>query len=264
MAEQQAWASLPPLFGYLSLPVLRPTARPLVVERDTHQPVITLMPLASGQVVLVGLDETWRWRFKAGAAPQERIWMQLLTELTEPPYAVKVGALSLDVEKPAIAPDEPVAVRIRRIATDGSSAPITPIDLRILQQDGRVLRQQAPVAAGGGRYTARITGTPPGSYTLEARAGNDAAHYPLRIVGQYESELENASGDRQALQALADASGGQLLTLEQVRKLPALVASTALEPRPVEFELWHSTYLFVFVVACFAAEWAIRKRLGLA
>ena len=33
--------------------------------------------------------------------------------------------------------------------------------------------------------------------------------------------------------------------------------------RFVEHPLWHSPLLFAFVVACFVAEWAMRKRLGL-
>jgi hypothetical protein len=40
--------------------------------------------------------------------------------------------------------------------------------------------------------------------------------------------------------------------------------AAAREPHPIEIRLWDSTYLFVFVVGCFAAEWALRKRLGLA
>jgi hypothetical protein len=43
-----------------------------------------------------------------------------------------------------------------------------------------------------------------------------------------------------------------------------LHAATERRSRYVEQRLWDSPFLFVFVVACLAAEWAARKRLGLA
>jgi hypothetical protein len=131
-------------------------------------------------------------------------------------------------------------------------------------RDAEVVRTESLNTTDGAHYTTTINALSAGNYVVEAQSGTNITRYPLRVVGQYESELENASGDRVALQTIADSSGGQILTLEQVRRLPALLAAAASEPQPVQFPLWHSTYLFVFVVACFAAEWAMRKRLGLA
>ena len=54
------------------------------------------------------------------------------------------------------------------------------------------------------------------------------------------------------MRTLGDASNGRLRVVAERR------------PRYAEQRLWDSPYLFVFVVACLAAEWAARKRLGLA
>ena len=52
------------------------------------------------------------------------------------------------------------------------------------------------------------------------------------------------------------------------RQLPycrQLIADARLrQPRTAEIDLWDSAYLFLFVISCFVAEWALRKRLGLA
>jgi hypothetical protein len=106
-----------------------------------------------------------------------------------------------------------------------------------------------------------------GSYTLEVSVGDAGARrsirYPLHVVRSDGGEVENPAAGREVLQRIADGSGGRLLTLEQLRQLPGMLAATT-EIHVVPLRLWNSSYLFVFVVACFCAEWALRKRLGLA
>jgi hypothetical protein len=82
----------------------------------------------------------------------------------------------------------------------------------------------------------------------------------------WEEELRNITPNEAALEKLADATGGgRVLRLEQINQLPArLAAVTGREPEVVEWSLWDSPYLFVFVVACLCAEWGLRKRFGLA
>jgi len=85
------------------------------------------------------------------------------------------------------------------------------------------------------------------------------------VTSGYEAELADVSGDESVLSRLAEASGGELFRLEQTGRLAErLRATSARRSRFVEQRLWDSPYLFVLVVACFAAEWAARKRLGLA
>jgi hypothetical protein len=88
---------------------------------------------------------------------------------------------------------------------------------------------------------------------------------PLHVGASYEAELADVSPDYSILQRLADASGGEFYTLDQVGRLgERLDALAERRPRFVEQRLWDSPLLFVFVVGCLAAEWAARKRLGLA
>jgi hypothetical protein len=47
--------------------------------------------------------------------------------------------------------------------------------------------------------------------------------------------------------------------------LPDRIAQAhASDIRVTDHPLWDSPWLFLFVLACFAVEWAMRKRLGLA
>jgi hypothetical protein len=270
-ASSLRWDALPPLFRYLPIASpFRAGARPLLVQCESGEIVAAEMPVGAGKAVLIGLDETWRWRYKAGAAAHEQVWLNLIRGLTDPPYAAVGQRLSLDVSRAAISAGEAVEVRAKLSdAADGSSASsaVAAIELRILRGD-EPIRTQTLAAASAGRYKGTILGLPPGDYRLEAHAGAAAAtetlSYPLHVIGQYDSELEDPSGDRESLRRIVEASGGQLLTLEQMRELPRLLAAQARQPAAVTVRLWDSSYLFVFVVACFAAEWAVRKRMGLA
>ena len=77
--------------------------------------------------------------------------------------------------------------------------------------------------------------------------------------------MADVSGDPELLRRLAEASGGQFLPVEQIGRLPQLIADTTdTRARSVEQSLWDSPYLFVLVVGCFGVEWAMRKRIGLA
>jgi hypothetical protein len=87
----------------------------------------------------------------------------------------------------------------------------------------------------------------------------------ITVAPRLEGELANLSGDDQFLRRIADASGGQFLTLDELATLPQrLSANRQKQSALVEYTLWDSPYLFGFVLACLSAEWAVRKRFGLA
>ena len=119
-----------------------------------------------------------------------------------------------------------------------------------------------------GRFSGAVGPLPAGDYELrlsETNAGAPAITLPLVVTAGYEAELADVSPDEAGLARLAEATGGELFRLEDVARLVGRLRATAGgRSRYVERRLWDSPYLFVLVVACFAAEWAGRKRLGLA
>lgn len=72
-------------------------------------------------------------------------------------------------------------------------------------------------------------------------------------------------GNEALLRHLADASGGKLIRLDKLEQLAKnLNRAYAGRSQFAEYSLWDSPYLFFFVLACFTAEWALRKKFGLA
>ena len=136
-------------------------------------------------------------------------------------------------------------------------------------KDGHVYRSLTLPSTGPvglGRYATVVDNLSAGDYQIRLPdpGGTDAITLPLHVAPDFEAEMADISGNPQLLRRLAEASGGAYLPLSDIHLLPDLIekaesASQGMVERP----LWDSHYLFLFVLGCLAAEWAIRKRVGL-
>jgi hypothetical protein len=265
------WDALSGAFRFMPVPEIskRRETHALLVESDSRLPVLTESIAGNGRVLFLGTNETWRWRFKEGNRDFERFWLQLIRYAAGDPYAAQSSTLALDVDKLVAAPAETVNVRVR--ALQG-----VPEQFRLdVLREGQIVQQEgiAPIGAGagGGRYVASLHGLPAGEYVIRLIDTADdipdvpPLEVPLRVVQSAEAEMADVSGDDGLLRRIAESSGGQFLTLDNLPELPRLLASTGEgRSRYSQWRLWDSPLLFLFVVACFGAEWALRKRLGLA
>ncbi|HZK82132.1 MAG TPA: hypothetical protein VFC46_13715, partial [Humisphaera sp.] len=269
------WEQLPGCFRFLQLPEMhddtnwKPQAKPLLIEEESHLPVLTEMRLGAGRTFFLGINETWRWRFKVGGRDQEHFWRQLIQYASEDPYFAYDGPIALDIDKVSAEPGEAIHVRAR--ITEELPDPPPAFSLDVVRA-GVVIAEQplTPIGSPGGvRYGATLT-LSAGDYelrwtVLDAKKKSRVVKIPIHVAATSEAELANLSGDRVMLRKLAEASGGEFLTLDQVDRLPErLSAAGDTRSRYAELPLWDSPYLFVVVIGCFGVEWALRKRLGLA
>jgi hypothetical protein len=201
-----------------------------------------------------------------GGRDFERFWRQLVRYAAGDPYAVRRETLALDVDKVALAPGESLAVRARVLEPDAEAYRV-----QALRGDGSVVQEHALTPEGpraAGRFSASVANLNEGEHLIRlsgpvARA--QPLEVPVRIARNAEAEMANVSGDADLLRRIAEASGGQMLPLDRVGDLPGLLAATGSDrSRYAEWAIWESPLLFFFVVACLGAEWALRKRFGLA
>lgn len=268
------WQELPGVYRYLHVPDdLKADARKLLVESATGSPVLIERRVGSGRVLVLGLTETWRWRQKVGERDQDRFWRQLVRYAAGEPYAATSGPLALDADKVAAAPGESIQVRasVRGAKSPAPRAAYVPLEVLHHGKPFTVRRLMPVGGMGSGRYAGDLRDLPPGEYVLQVRgvAADNAAvrvQVPLQIVVNTESEMRDLSGDPGFLRKkLSQPSGGEYLALEQVRELPERI--NAIRNTSQQFSrkpLWNSPLLYTFVLACLGAEWALRKRLGLA
>jgi hypothetical protein len=264
------WDVLSGAFRIIPVPEVsrRRETHALLVEADSRLPVLTESVPGNGRVVFLGTNETWRWRFKEGGRDFDRFWLQLIRYAAGEPYAAQSSNLALDTDKLVVAPGEGVNVRVRALRG-------APEQFRIdVLHEGQLVQQEGVTPAGsrgGGRYTTALHGMPAGEYVIRLIDTADdipdvpPLQVPLRVTQSVEAEMADVSGDDGLLRRIAESSGGQFLPLDRLPDLPRLLASTGDgRSRYSQWRLWDSPLLFLFVVACFGAEWAMRKRLGLA
>jgi hypothetical protein len=266
---ESRWDDLPGFYRYLELPELRKNVRPLLIERETNAPILTEQRIGSGRVFFLGMNETWRWR-AIGGDDHERFWQQLVRLAADQPYALVHGSVFFDADP--LAADVGAAIQLRARVLPGEDPLPEKLDVQLVH-NGAILQtiRLLPVGdSGAGRYRAAFTAPGLGDYQLKliapsAEGENLVLALPLKVQPNPLEELANISGDREFLQKLADATGGKCLDLEQLPALPAMLEEAARRrPQTIELRLWDSGYLFVFVLSCLSAEWALRKRFGLA
>jgi len=271
-ASRRRWDELPGFYRYLSIPELKNNVRTLLVERESQNPLLSETRVGNGRAFFLAMNETWRWRRASGEREQDRFWLQLIRYAVDEPYTLSSDPLSLDLEKVVAEPNESIRVRAR--LTSKKPAGGFPKELQLsLMRDNEELATQKLSAVGSeadGRYAGELSGLPEGQYDVKVWAPNGDGSVseltlPLKIERNIEAEMADLSGDRDFLQRLAEASGGSCINIDQIDTLPRLISDARLrQPRTAEIDLWDSAYLFLFVISCLVAEWALRKRLGLA
>jgi len=133
----------------------------------------------------------------------------------------------------ADAPDSDLSGGIKSAIFQTAGWPITAI---IVFSDGR------PIGAGAGlSSTIMKTGA------------------PLYVICASSSAMDQTQPMRQ----LSQATGGSVLTLDQVSALPELLRQNPpARATQLRIELWDSLYLFALIIACLCIEWALRKSIG--
>ncbi len=258
------WPVLAPIARYLSLPKLHEGARPLLVERETEAPILIESRADRGRLFFLGTDESWRWR--QTGENENRFWQQLIRYACDEPYAAHRGNAWLDVDNFAAEPGQAVRVRAK-VAQSAESTTQPAVRLQMID-DAKVSKEIALKTTGSaGQYEATLQNLPRGQYTLRLTAGRDedSVALPLQVAETDEAELADLSPDERVMKRAAESSGGELLRLDQANTLPQKLAAAREAQSPfIEYPLWDSPYLFVFLLGVLGAEWSLRKRLGLA
>ena len=233
-------------------------------------PLVVARRYGAGQVIYVGTDETWRWRYPAADEYQEKFWRQLIAWAAEPPFAVRDEHVALDVSAMVICPGETVDLRARLRGQDG-------LPLLDANAWAEICRETAviatvPLAADenqGGLYRGRTPALTPGRYRVRVRADTlpEAADPPweeFEVKAAETGELVELSCHETLLRSVCRASRGVYLREEECHRLPALLQPLS-QGRIEETEtvLWQSGWWFAAIIALFAAEWLWRKQRGL-
>lgn len=260
---------------------------PSALDIDRDQALIVRQNYGFGRVLYIGLESTWRWRYKTGDTYHHRFWGQVIRWAAadkplvagnehirfgtrEPVYRqgsevdliVRLG----ENEKP-LGANALAAARIIRVEGEGKEIPSATVQLERKAAQPRVLEGKAPPYLPAGQYVIELA-IPELAGKLDAAPNPDGNSTKLRasftILPTESEEMIELGTNYPLLGELAAKSGGQVFTPENASELVELLTKkTVTRERPVENKLWEEWASLVIFLVLLTAEWVIRKLAGL-
>jgi uncharacterized membrane protein len=274
--EQSAerWKTLPALSVRNPVRRTRPGAVSLLVGRgnglSAPQVVLAYQRYGAGKALAFTAQDSWLWQMHADVPlddmTHENLWRQLLRWLV----SGVPGPVSVSVSPERTAPGG--GVTVSAIVSDETYLKVNDAQVVAHVTDPAGAERAVPLewtvgkdgeyrgsfsARGKGRYEVRVealrAGKTLGTATAQVQAADLATEY-------FEAEMR-----RGLLEKIAEETGGRFYTPETARTLGADLGysgrgATVQEEKP----LWDMPALYLAIVTLVSAEWAYRKRRGLA
>ncbi len=262
---------LPPLEVVNGVAGIKPAASVLAWTQggSGQKPALVTQRYGLGRSAALLAGDLFRWGIGEPAHGQDvaKLWRQIARWLVaDVPTAVDATAvwsvpaqsarIQIKVRDTGARPveDAEVRVRVRRV---GESEAAT-LDLRAeAASEPGVYVLEHPVASEGA-FVANVSAfQADGTLAGTAEVG--------WVQDNVETEFQNALPDFAAMDALARSTGGELIAVDDLEKLPSRLRKvpqllTELRVRP----LWHSSGAFALALLCLSAEWIIRRKGGAA
>ena len=266
--NEQAWRSLPPMFGASKL-VAKHGAVGVLAESAEGVPLLLATDVGRSRVAALAVDETWLWHLGGRGEAHQKFWQQMLLWLAhkeqegDQPLTVKVeprnfspGAkvpIQMGLRDDKKQPVENAEYQVEIIRPDGTKASVTP--------------QKQP----GGASAEYTESTLPGDYWVSVRAtvGGKSAGLPAitrYIVEARDPELDNPAADPDLMAEIATLTGASVVPPEKLGAflddlLKSGISTELTRNRMVN--LWDNWPLLLVFAGVMTLEWFVRKRSGL-
>ena len=274
--KEDLWKHATGFYWYYPVKDLKPGATALLVhpEKKTDRAFDQKpMPLAAthyygkGEVLFLGVDETWRWRDNTGDRLTARFWGQVVAQLGLPHLLGNAKRTQLELERGEAVLGRVGSIKARLL--DKEYEPIirslvraTLVNLDAADEAGRtrqVLLKRVPGQPG--EYRGALPNDAPGRHELRVIEGEglEAGTLPYRVDLPPRHEMEQAGLAEEVLCAAAATSGGALYREEDLYRLAdGVTAKPAAFVQRQEVLLWNPMTLVLFVLLI-TAEWLLRK-----
>ena len=270
---REFWRSLPGLYWVLPAERAKPGATVLLwhgAREGTDGPargtvLAAVHNYGLGRVFYCGSPETWRWR-RRGIEHYERFWLQALRYCAAGRPGGRQRRARIEFDKSVYELGEPVRLRARLL--DAAFRPIRDdvVELAVVREGsaaGAVRMRQKP----GEEATYEGIYYPDGFGRFELTySAPDGLQVTERLeVKRPDAEFDDPRMALAVMQKLARVTGGRYFGPSELGELPAAIpdrSRTLIEPGPLR-PLWDTPYLLAALVAALAAEWLLRKRMGM-
>ena len=288
--SKAAWEKFPP-HQWAAVGELKDAAEALaVLPGQPGQALIARQHFGFGRVLYVGLDSTWRWRFRTGDYFHHRFWGQVAQWAASDrllPVTNAGGTIRFGTTEPVYYGEQDIDIIVRAAEAVTMPGGATTKAARIVRLPSSPKGKETqvalvPLTTPDGRprdLLGKARALTPGRYAVEldipdwtrdlvGPPGPDGRAMKLRcpfeVVPADNDELIDLSANLPLLSDLAKVGGGRVVTPETATKLIDLLASrSATREQTVEHPVRQSWWTFALLVGLLATEWVVRKWAGL-
>ncbi len=228
-----------------------------------------------GQVLWLGIDSTWRWRYRIGDTYHHRFWGQVARWAARNKAVSSNASVRLGLESAEVTAGEPVVVtaRWRRNVIDRFENLTARAEFRPAgaSRDDQPLAV-VPLVAIDDRpllWRGRTTALPPGDYQVRLSVSTpeidtDDVTADVFVHPPTSGELTDLSADPEQLADLATASGGHLVPIDRLDTLAGLLQQTTRRTKLTDdVTLWDHWSVLLIFFGLMTTEWVVRKVHGL-
>ncbi len=282
--------SLSPLQWAQSMDELKQAAEVLAMARPAGEitslrdlPLMVLLRYGAGQSAYIATDETWRWRYGRGELFHEQFWVQIVRMLARSRLQLSPGRVRLATSSRRVSVDQPLVVELTVEDPDVLSRDLPRIGVTVMREGADAQEvdrlELLPVSESAAeasslpgavrRKVYRGTWLPrePGRFDLRAGDGllDERVLTAAVEVLSADDELRQTQPDHDRLTALAAATGGEVVPINDLGRLQALVPNRARKtPDDQREPLWNSYVALGLVLLLLTFEWVGRKMIRLA
>jgi hypothetical protein len=254
-------------------------------QEEARSALIAKQNYGFGRVLFVGLDSTWRWRYRVGDAYHHAFWGAVVRwAASDKPLMTGNDFVRFGTPQPIYSRDEEVKIAVRLNEELGPIKPDLLAAARVLQvgKSGQTEKAAALVpltrrAAQPRVLEGRIGHLPSGGYAIElvmpdytdkllGKEGSQGkpmrAHFTIRPPDS--KELIDLETRWPLLEEMAAQSGGKVFAPEKAGELADLLVNQSIShSERYEQKLWQWWVVLVLVLVFLTIEWTGRKWAGL-
>lgn len=275
----KAWDNLGELPWYQPVAALHGQAFALAehptdkcADGKTPQPLIATRKYGKGEVIYLGMNETWRLRRKYGEKYYRQFWSQLIYQLGMSHALGSDKRFVARLDQQQYRAEDKVTLTVE--AYDENYEPLTDENLPLRGLEGELT---IPAASGDetrvvtvpmlreGVFEVRIPVLATGEYTLRVKDPVTGKFDSQRFeVTPLSAERRRAVRDLKTQTQLAQQSGGRTYDLTTVSNLPADLDGKPIVQRLTRnHSLWSTPLWLLLVVGLMLGEWLSRKMIKL-
>ncbi len=249
---------------------LRPGAVSLVVNPrakmgEQSMPFLATQYYGKGQVVWLGSDETWRWRWNYQDKYFVRFWGQLVYQLGLPSLlgdGAKRANMAMDRSQTVLGTNSKIFVRLLEKDFTGRKDPkvqatLEYIDAKPGEEKSRPIELRL-VPGQPGEYVASLYNDRSGRIQLHVK-NPEMNTFSFRVDLPAKHELEESGLADKSLRDAAELSGGKFYREENIREMTDSLPDRKTEfRRRQEILLWNPLAILLFL-GLITTEWIVRK-----